>query len=266
VLPHGLIRDPYFVNQFDLLLIGGGGLFSHPHPPLNDIEWQKCITPPVVIIGVGADESVIAQSEVIIRKALFVSGRDEPSVKALSTLRGDIRFCPDPVIADPSLRANRNENPRPITSQAKTLWILKASPETQFASLRERIDADRDSVCFLEPSQEYSLLMDYPAAQAIYSSSELVQLIDEAQNVVSMRYHGCILSMMRGRPVMGVREDKSRQLLSRYGNTIYFTPVFDNFELPDFSNFIPTHQALDRDRSIVLQELTYALNAALLLK
>ena len=82
-LPADAILNPAIVNSFDLLVIGGGGLLSHPHDPLTDPSWQAMLQVPVVLIGVGAGEPVASKNEILIRKAVYVSGRDNQSIAAL---------------------------------------------------------------------------------------------------------------------------------------------------------------------------------------
>ena len=99
-LQHDGILNPAIVNSFNLLLIGGGGLLSHPHDPLTDPEWQKMLEVPVALIGVGAAEPVASKAEILIRKAVYISGRDDHSIATLRNFDREPAFVPDPVLCD----------------------------------------------------------------------------------------------------------------------------------------------------------------------
>lgn len=49
VLPQGLFLRAAGLNQFDALIVGGGGLLSHPHAPLFDETWQTTTNLPVIV-------------------------------------------------------------------------------------------------------------------------------------------------------------------------------------------------------------------------
>eukprot|EP00904_Undaria_pinnatifida_P004663 jgi/Undpi1/14198/HiC_scaffold_9.g03847.m1 len=97
------------VSRFKGFVIGGGGLFESRHWPLDCEEFVEGIgeDTPVAIFGVGA--SVQANlSAPIIRRANYVSGRDQKSVNALSELLSilkNARTKPDEVarVRDPVL-------------------------------------------------------------------------------------------------------------------------------------------------------------------
>jgi len=93
VLPSKHIYNLSLLNQFDLMIIGGGGLLSHPHEPLTSEEWQRSIDVPVSLFGIGAERQVAHECKTLIKKALYVSGRDESSLRALSRHSPDSRGC-----------------------------------------------------------------------------------------------------------------------------------------------------------------------------
>jgi polysaccharide pyruvyl transferase WcaK-like protein len=70
---------------------------------------------------------------------------------------------------------------------------------------------------------DFRLIEHLPNARPVYFVEELIQMIDQADLVLSMRYHGCILAMLRGKRVFGLREQKCFDLLSRYGNRLSFS-------------------------------------------
>src|SRR5262249_40464507 len=89
------ILTPAIVNSFDLLILGGGGLFSRPHDPLTDPKWQSMLRVPVALIGVGAAEPVASKAENLIRKAVYFSCRDDHSIATLRAFGREPAFVPD---------------------------------------------------------------------------------------------------------------------------------------------------------------------------
>jgi hypothetical protein len=83
VLPAKQIYNVSLLNRFDLMIIGGGGLLLHHHDPLTSEGWQKPIDIPVVLFGIGAGDEIAAKCNTLITKAVYVSGRNEPSLAAL---------------------------------------------------------------------------------------------------------------------------------------------------------------------------------------
>jgi polysaccharide pyruvyl transferase WcaK-like protein len=221
-LPSDAILKPALVNSFDLLLIGGGGLLSHPHDPLTDPKWQAMVQVPVALIGVGAEESVAGKSEILLKKSAYISGRDEQSVAALGHFAREVYFIPDPVLSD--VTYFKNEMSRHIGTGKRRLWILKHLNTPSFRTLCDHILRNKDDVCFLEPHLDFGITVHIPRAKPIYSTDDLFSMMDKTDIVLSMRYHGCILAMLRGKAALGFVEMKSLALLKRYQQriTIFF--------------------------------------------
>lgn len=254
VLPGSALTTPDILNQFDLLIIGGGGLLSHPHDPLGNPDWQRSIRIPVAVAGVGASDDVIARSEHLVRNAFYVSVRDSHSTPSMQRFVTNTRFQPDPVLCD---AAYLSALPPPAASsggQRRRLWILKPAPADQVALWQRMIDPATDDVCFIEPHLDFPLMLDLPFAKPVFDVEELLQLIDRSDAVISMRYHGSILAMLRGRPTVAIKEHKSLDLLRRYGNEAFFRPDFA--EIPtDFSNYVSPASQLAEDQALFISEM-----------
>lgn len=224
VLSADSILNPATVNLFDLLIIGGGGLFSHPHDPLTDPKWQEMLQVPVALIGVGAAEPVANKSELLLQKACYVSGRDSHSINTLRRYRQDVDFVPDPVLCDLSYfnRMERKELLLPA-HPARRLWILKYTGSDDFKDLCACIEKNGDSVCFIEPHLDFPMVKHISNAKPVYSIASLISMIDESTEVVSMRYHGCILAMLRGKKTFGLHEPKCLSLLQHFKNKEFFS-------------------------------------------
>jgi len=254
VLPSKQIHNPLVLNQFDLMIIGGGGLLSHPHDPLTNEEWQRAVDVPTVILGVGAGGPVVSKSKTLISKAVYVSGRDDPSLTALGRIRNDVRFVPDPVLADTHYYLNSADHRTYHNSPGSRLWIIKNTKGALSTNIMQMIDLEQDKICFVEPFLDFPLLDSYPTARPIYFVDDLLALIDQAMTVISMRYHGCILALLRAKPIVGLFERKSLDLLTRYDLGCFFcnnmTPI------PDFASFASAEAKLLSDQDIFRAELT----------
>ena len=255
VLPGEAFNNPRIVNSFDMLMIGGGGLLSHPHDPLTNVDWQKAISIPVAFIGIGAAAEVVARSEILVRKAVYISVRDDHSMSSMQKFAQNASFLADPVLCDAhhDVRAGARTPRRPRAN--RKLWILKYFGAEQTQQWRDIVDPERDEVCFLEPSFDFPLLIDFPFARAAYRTDDLLTMIDSADMVISMRYHGCILGMLRDRPIVGVREHKSLDLLRRYGNERFFARTMDDIPA-DISQYKAPDDLLVRDRAKFIAEMS----------
>jgi hypothetical protein len=260
VLPADAFAKPRIVNQFDMLMIGGGGLLAHPHDPLTNPEWQSGINIPIAFVGVGAAPGVVARSETLVKKAVYVSVRDEHSMSAMQRIVPEPKFLPDPVLCDSEYDARAAVRSGRWQAGNRRLWILKHGAPDQLAQCRRLIDPETDEICFLEPHLDFPLISAFPLAKPMYRADELIALIDNADMVISMRYHGCILAMLRDRPTIAIREHKCLELFHRYGNDRYF--VRDAADLSfDLAGYRAPDELLMRDRARFVSELSNVLAA-----
>jgi hypothetical protein len=261
VLHRRQIYNLSLLHRFDLLLIGGGGLLTHPHDPLTDESWQRSIDVPVALFGIGAGGDVAAQCNTLIAKAFYVSGRDELSVTELRRFRGDIHFVPDPVLTDSSYYFISAEVRRRAASRIKKLWIIKNSSLARDSTILASVNPLQDQICFIEPSLDFPLTLPFPTAQPVYFIDDLLSLIDQVDLVISMRYHGCILGMLRDKPIVGLFEQKSSDLLARYGLQQFFVDSETSMaRVPDISMYPRPQDKILRDRKIFHEELSHVLS------
>ena len=258
VLPTKKLHKAPVLNQFDLMIIGGGGLLSHPHDPLTDESWQKSLDVPVALFGIGAGGPVASKCETLIKKAVYVSGRDEPSLRALRRFRDDVRFVPDPVLADPYYHSNSADKSKGVPLSVDKLWILKNTSPARAGRFAQLINLGEDQVCFVEPFLDFPLLEVFPTARAVYFVDDLISLIDRSATVVSMRFHGCILALLRDKPAVGMFEQKSLDLLTRYDLGHCFCS--DEQSIPGPANFTSPKCKLLADRGIFRAELKEVLS------
>jgi polysaccharide pyruvyl transferase WcaK-like protein len=252
------ILSPAIVNSFDLLVIGGGGLLSHPHDPLTDAKWQTMLQVPVALMGVGAAEPVASKAEILTRKAIYVSGRDDHSIAALRNFANEPAFVPDPVLCDASYLSHQEEHSSSRRPNDRKLWVLKYVETEDFRTLCTSLRQTDDPVCFVEPHMDFPIIEHLPNARPIYFVEELIPMIDQADLVLSMRYHGCILAMLRGKRVMGLSEQKCSDLLARYGNKLSFSSSVAN-TVSSSIEYSKPNMNLTKDRTIFLDGLSKAL-------
>jgi hypothetical protein len=257
VLSAKKIYKASLVNQFDLVIIGGGGLLSHPHDPLTDEAWQRSLDVPVALFGIGAGSEVASKGATLIKKAVYVSGRDEPSLTALRRFRDDVRFVPDPVLADPHYSRGADKG-SDFAACANKLWILKHTSPARAIQFAQLVDPNEDRICFVEPFLDFPLLEVLPTARPVHFVDDLITLIDRSAMVISMRYHGCILALLRDKPAVGLFERKSLDLLTRYDLGHCFCS--DDREIPGSANFTSPKGKLLGDRNIFRDELVELLS------
>ncbi len=258
VLHQKHLRSSQIVNEFDLVIIGAGGMLAHPHPPMCEPGWQLMVQAPVAIFAMGAEPAVLRNHVALVKKACFVSGRDKESLAALGELRKDVAFVPDPVFCD--MTFERADGGRPDgaseralskTESGKRLWILNRkvfAPDKQV--FRELYDRDRDKVCFIEPHVDYPIVADIPEARPIYEAQQLFALMDDVDVVVSARYHGCILAMLRKKPVVGIRESKIMSLFHRFGARGAFYNTLSELAEFDWQTASPGAAFLEENRTL----------------
>jgi polysaccharide pyruvyl transferase WcaK-like protein len=207
-----------FVNSFDALFIGGGGLFASKHKPLANSGWTDGIKIPIVIFGTGASVDVGDICSDIIKKASIVTARDQFSINALSGLRPDTFLLRDPILNDRSIDLMRKPNSNGVAARMCVIpRKLVSKSEAAYKTLSEAM-LTRDFVISVFPTtDEKSGALGYFAGKPIYNTVEIRSFVDTLQPaslLVSDRYHGCILGLKLGIPTLpctrGKIEDASK--------------------------------------------------------
>ncbi|MGE7197358.1 polysaccharide pyruvyl transferase family protein [Brevundimonas naejangsanensis] len=255
VLPQGLFLRGAGLNQFDALIVGGGGLLSHPHAPLFDETWQTTTNLPVIVLGAGAIGPVAARSKTMLDKAVFVSGRDDASLAALQAIRDDAHSIADPVLCDPHYIGGSDVG-------TGRLFILKKAEDAEYEAVKRIYRKGIDSVCFIEPAIDFDLTAHFPEAYMLTSVDDMIAMIDAHSDVVSTRYHGCILALLRGKKVVGIREQKTQELLTKYGLAQNFFTSFAHVKDIDDLPQSDVRELVAQDRATFLSGLDTALRAA----
>lgn len=213
------ILEPALLAGFDLLLLGGGGLFAPVHFPLLDPQFVDFLGRsglPWGFFGLGVAQGISQDPATgqlwtrLVEGAAFRSARDEES---RSRMAGALAL-PDPVLLA-GLRAGGGR-PRADIPGARPLCIVKRPAHaserdflTAVAALGEAVD-----VVAVEPRQDAG---QCPGLRCVTSMAELQALCAAASVVVSARYHGCIAALLAGVPCLGIGPSKSRALLQALG-------------------------------------------------
>jgi polysaccharide pyruvyl transferase WcaK-like protein len=221
------LMDPDFVNTFGIVVIGGGGLLSHPHPPFVDKDqWIQSIQTPIIIHAVGAGRKTLQDCRTLIRKAVEISGRDEESITVLKEYREDCTHEIDPILASTSLEALEQYD-EPLTTQEvgekiDCLWILKyplnEKDRKDLDHIRSMVAEEnnrRHQIVAIEPERDRELENWFPG-EVHYCTrlKELNQLIRRSEKVISMRYHGAIFGMLNKKRTLGFSQIKIKKILA----------------------------------------------------
>jgi polysaccharide pyruvyl transferase WcaK-like protein len=213
--------------RFSAVLVGGGGLLAHPHEPLEDLQWARSVTIPVMFLGVGANADCTRRSSELLDGALAISGRDRLSLEALA--HGTARECfmmRDPALCvadaasllafDPPSHADA-ERHEPID----VLWILRSPVNDEESRLIQFVldqvhgDRRRHSVAVTELDRDAGLKERMPGTPIRQPENlrAFFSLADRAQCIFSMRYHGVIFAALAGKAAYGLSQKSKVECL-----------------------------------------------------
>lgn len=228
-IPGRFIKSAEFLNLFDLIIIGGGGLLSHPHYPLNIPDWSDNISTPIALLAVGATNLAAPLSEKLIKKSFHVSGRDEASFSCLSKYRDDIKMVPDPVLS-------MQEYTYSETDSNKTAWILKGPMDDSLLEIKKHIKDNDVVICFQKKLDQQ---IEHLFPELIYTPTEesFYKAIDGCDTAFSMRYHGLILALSKVKSLYAMGDPKNISLMRKLNIENNFFKNVD--ELKNFPNLYP---------------------------
>lgn len=230
-LRRGAIYSHVLLSEFDLLIIGGGGLLAHPHEPLADGLWANDLTVRTVFFGVGVHGSFVAEAALAIRKAALLGCRDASSLEWASAHTPEIALTLDPVLLSRTLapHAPTEESVR----QYHRCWIVRDPIDDIVESIRDCAGAN-DVIVGLEPAIDSVLRQTFPDICFVSSLNDAWKVICASEVVISMRYHGVILSMLAGVSTYALRIPKADRLLELLGQTDRILTELDDFT-PDLT-------------------------------
>jgi len=213
--PSWLIKNPDLLRDFDAILIGGGGLLSHPHEPLLDADWANEVSTPIIILAVGATSDTVQKAKALVKKARYVSARDVVSFRALSSIRPDVVLMRDPVLCDLTYPEF------PLSEAGERSWVLRGPISDIHPNIKNFMGRNDRVICF-EPNVDKSLEELFPRLTYTPTAESFMFQIKDSSCVVSMRYHGAIMALRMGKKVYGLGDQKIESLLSELGAGRFF--------------------------------------------
>lgn len=239
-IPWLSIIDPSRLCEFDLIIIGGGGLLGTF--PLYDIKWirvLKEIRLPYIIWSLGIDKSSVEDKEhwalysELFRGAYLCSGRDDVVVSRMRTVREDAFLFIDSIFYR-SLESARHGIKSDKNPDGKRIDFILKYPTTDierrfikefkfYFSQRSRSEV---GVIFVEIHNplEFAMVSDFPGSRHVKTMNELQTQLVDAKLCVSMRYHGVAAALKENVPVIGLFQEK-------------MSNIFQTLDLKD--NFFP---------------------------
>eukprot|EP00903_Cladosiphon_okamuranus_P011257 g10615.t3 len=210
------------VNWFKAFVIGGGGIFSAKHPPLFKEEFVEAVTVPIAVMGVGANHRA-KEFSALLQKAVFVSGRDTPSVERFaSVLRGartpalkpgDVQLVRDPVLCDKALTDTTGvcwrQSSGPLGEQQPLCFVLPAATNADTTHMhhhfRDKVVRLGDRFINVFPKHQEELTQfRYPGTvQAVLDPRGYLNQLCSCKAIISTRFHGAILGLHMGVPTFG---------------------------------------------------------------
>lgn len=205
----GSVFNMSFVNSFDIMIVGGGGLLSAPHAPLNDPEWVSNVNIPIIALSLGAAGDTPAASVDFINKCHSFSVRDEYSREAVGNLREDVDILLDPILLD-AIETFDDAPSRAPDGPGKIIWVPgKLVPSTGqiWKEIRSRhFSRTRDKIISFNPMTDLNSGFREVFPECIYLSSidDFMGEIKSARFVASERYHAIIYALAIGVPAIGI--------------------------------------------------------------
>jgi hypothetical protein len=207
---------PRALALFDALIIGGGGLFAHPHDPLWNPIWADVIPISACILGCGVSTPLPKACRRLFSRATFVSVRDQSSLRAIQEVAPDARLCPDPYLGYARLRRDCR-----FSRNYRTAYILRGPVTPVHLHLSKTVTSD-DIVISMEPMIDFPLREVFPRMTFVNSMEELTDILCCSAHVLTQRYHGAIAAVKLGKPVAGLttgdqNESKLMELFRQLG-------------------------------------------------
>lgn len=229
VAPAGALFDSHFVNSFDAVIVGGGGLLAADHRPLHNSDWVQEINIPMIALALGAAGEAATNAADFVQKCQFFSVRDEYSRDAIGDLRDDVEIVMDPILLDAV-----NTYPSPDRQFSKDTpkgiaWVpgrLLPKTQLQWAKVMATEYEKEDCVFSFNPATDKAsgFLETFKNTEYLDEVDTYLRSIRECNFVVSERYHAAIYSLVMGIPVIGIGlrsrivYSKISELLRRVGH------------------------------------------------
>lgn len=199
------VFDHGYINRFDRVFVGGGGLLAAKHPPLTDEAWVSRVKAPVFGLAIGAIDTTSRASAHFINACERFSVRDEYSRAAISGVREEADLVLDPVLLT-EWRTSRVARGR----RKSLLWVpgkIVAATSLAWSNFPlYQFDPDRDTLVSLNPSTDRrsGFGSTFDKVEYVRHPDEFTRMATAHDLVVSERYHGCIMGLAHRCPSIGL--------------------------------------------------------------
>lgn len=231
IAPYQEVVDGRALQEYDFLLIGGGGLLGVPHFPLSSLPWVKglrSIGVPYGLLSVGASSQELAEPKraepykLLLEGATFVTARDAETVAAFRSIRPDTTYLPDPCSYSAESGARRV-----VQGEQQRIAFVPKFPSNldEQGTLRSLIDLQRrcdemgipTEAFFFEPALDRDVAEHFRNPTFVQTREEYIEGISRCSIVLSMRYHGVLLALVNGVSCWGFGPRKVQQLFELAG-------------------------------------------------
>ena len=231
IAPYQEVVDCRALQEYDFLLIGGGGLLGVPHYPLYSLPWVKglrSIGVPYGLLSVGASRQELTELKraepykLLLDGAAFVTARDADTLAAFRPIRPDTTYLPDPCSYPTESRARRVAQ----GEKQRIAFVPKVPSDLdEQATLRSFIDLQHrfdemgipTEAFFFEPALDRVVAEHFRNPTFVQTREEYIEGISRCSIVLSMRYHGVLLALANGVSCWGFGPRKLQQLFELMG-------------------------------------------------
>ncbi|MTJ11412.1 polysaccharide pyruvyl transferase family protein [Anabaena sp. UHCC 0187] len=247
-LPHYLSPPQEYLQSFDWILIGGGGLvFERVGIWVNTKQWIKKCKAKIGVFGLGVNRvspDLLPDLYDLIESSEFFYVRDEQSRSLLNNhpqveVHPDLTWCfPLPVEPNTSVSNKIAINLVPCHWKEfdVEMWLKELS-KFQLNPFPLNFNKNRD----------FDLLKTYFGD--ITPQEFSLQPLRESEILVACRYHAIIFAMQMGKPFVAINYDeKVERLLKEANLSELCLETTQSALLPEKINFILANQAEIRDK------------------
>lgn len=223
-----------YLNSFDFLMVGGGGLFiGAPPKPFDTFDkWGRSLKPGLAFFGVSVerlDPEYEAVTKLLIEKSRFFIVRDTRSFELLRKLSPKVELAPDITFLYPR-RVKRDSAPEHIGVNLRKTDNCDAS---LWAASINSLKGKK----VLVPMSDLEDCHDLDAMSGVEGerlSSFDISVYGRLEFMVAMRLHSVIFAVQNAVPVIGIAyAPKVRNLFSDLGLSEFCLEPDEHHKLPE---------------------------------
>lgn len=234
---------------FDVFLVGGGGLLSYPHDPLWNPVWARTVPIPVAILGCGVSSPIDPRLINLVARSSIASSRGELGLEELRRHNSASFLCHDPIL---SFHPQRQPTARwDGTNKPRRLYVLRAPLHPWHFQVKDSL-ADGDAVAVFEVHMDFPIVYNFDNVMCVSTAVEYDALVQQYDLIITERYHGAILSILGGKPTIGVKRGSHSQKFSELFSSLGAEDCLFDIESapanPEYYNPAPAICALNSIR------------------